>query len=52
MKSLDAGTSIEKAADEAGMPLSVAKGQVTRLRTLEYLDSRLKPTARGRKALV
>ncbi len=51
MRSLDAGATIDRAASNAGMPLIVAKGQIRRLQTLEYLDSRLKPTEVGRKAL-
>jgi len=51
MRSLDAGATIDRAASNAGMPLIVAKGQIRRLQILEYLDSRLKPTNLGRKAL-
>lgn len=52
MKSLDAGASVEEAANRVGMPLVVAKGQITRLRILEYVDSSLKTTKRGKRALV
>ncbi len=52
MRSLNSGATIESAAAEAGMPLAVAKGQITRLQILGYLDSSLKPTVRGREALV
>ncbi len=52
MKSLDTGASIDRAANAAGMPLIVAKGQIRRLQTLGYLDSRLKPTDNGRKAML
>jgi hypothetical protein len=52
MKSLDSGDTIERAADNAGVPLVVAKGQITRLQILGYLDSRLKLTERGRYALI
>lgn len=52
MKRLDSGASVEEAANAAGMPLAVAKTQVTRLRTLEYLDPRLRVTKRGRRALI
>lgn len=52
MRSLNSGASIETAAAEAGMPLAVAKGQITRLQILGYLDSSLKPTMRGREALI
>ncbi|MFH1821516.1 MAG: hypothetical protein ABH852_03630 [Methanobacteriota archaeon] len=51
MKSLNAGASIDKAASNAGMPLIVAKGQIRRLQILGYLDSRLKPTESGHKAI-
>lgn len=51
MKSLEAGASIDRAASNAGMPLIVAKGQIRRLQTLGYLDSRLKTTEAGRKAI-
>jgi len=51
MKSLDRGASIDRAASAAGMPLIVAKGQIRRLQILGYLDSRLKPTELGRRAL-
>lgn len=51
MKSLDSGASIDRAASNAGMPLIVAKGQIRRLQTLGYLDSRLRPTEAGRKAI-
>lgn len=51
MRSLDAGATIDRAASTAGMPLIVAKGQIRRLQSLEYIDSRLKPTESGRKAL-
>jgi len=51
MKSLDSGASIDRAASEAGMPLIVTKGQIRRLQILGYLDSRLRPTAAGRKAM-
>ena len=52
MKSLDSGDTMERAADNAGVPLVVAKGQITRLQILGYLDSRLKLTERGRYALI
>jgi hypothetical protein len=52
MRCLDAGGTLEKAATEAGVPLTVAKGQVTRLQILGYVDSRLKLTERGRMALL
>jgi hypothetical protein len=52
MKSLDSGGTVERAAADAGVPLVVAKGQITRLQVLGYLDSRLKLTERGRYALI
>ena len=52
MRSLNAGATIEQVAADAGVPLVVAKGQITRLQILGYMDSRLKPTERGREALV
>lgn len=51
MRSLSAGDTLERAASNAGIPLVVARGQVTRLQILGYLDARLKPTKRGREAL-
>jgi hypothetical protein len=52
MRSLDSGGTLERAAADAGVPLVVAKGQITRLQVLGYLDSRLKLTERGRVALL
>ncbi len=51
MKSLSAGATLERAAADAGVPLVVAKGQVTRLHILGYLDARMKLTDRGREVL-
>jgi hypothetical protein len=51
MRSLIAGASIEEAADNAGVPLVIANGQITRLRALGYIDSSLRPTAIGQRAL-
>lgn len=51
MRSLITGATIEKAASDAGVPLMIANGQITRLRTLSYIDSSLRPTAMGRRAL-
>ncbi len=51
MRSLSAGASLEKAASNCGVPVVVARRQVTRLQTLGYLDARLKPTELGREAL-
>lgn len=51
MRSLNAGNTLGRAAEDAGIPLVVAKGQVRRLQILGYLDGRLKPTARGQEAL-
>lgn len=52
MKSLDKGTPVDQAASNAGVPVVVAKGQVTRLQILGYLDARLKLTDQGREALI
>ena len=52
MNSLDSGNTMERAAANAGVPLVVAKGQITRLQILGYLDSRMKLTERGRYALI
>ncbi len=52
MLNLDKGASIDRAAAEAGVPLMVARGQITRLQILGYLDSDLKPTEQGREALI
>ncbi len=51
MRSLSAGNTLERAAEDAGVPLVVAKGEIRRLQILEYLDARLKPTERGREVL-
>jgi len=52
MQSLDGGATIDKAAADAGVPLVVAKGQITRLQILGYLDAHLKLTKQGRDALI
>ena len=51
LRSLNAGALLEKAASDAGVPMVVARGQVTRLQILGYLDAHLKLTDRGREAL-
>jgi hypothetical protein len=51
IRSLIAGASIEEAADNAGVPLIIANGQITRLRVLGYIDSSLRPTEIGKRAL-
>ncbi|MEW6592931.1 MAG: hypothetical protein AB1305_04570 [Candidatus Hadarchaeota archaeon] len=51
MNSLIAGNTIEKASEEAGVPLIIGKGQITRLQVLGYLDTALRPTEIGRRAL-
>ncbi|MEM3185021.1 MAG: hypothetical protein QXW92_05135, partial [Candidatus Hadarchaeales archaeon] len=48
---LDRGETIERISAEVGMPLIVTKSQITRLQILGYLDGRLKPTEKGRRAL-
>lgn len=52
MQSLDRGATIDKAAADAGVPLVVARGQITRLQILGYLDAHLKLTEQGRDALI
>lgn len=52
MESLDKGITLEEAAAEANVPLVVARGQVTRLQILGYLDARLRLTGQGQKALI
>lgn len=52
MRGLSAGASMEKAAGDAGMPVMVARMQITRLQTLGYLDARMQPTDLGREALM
>lgn len=52
MQSLDKGAPVEQAAANAGVPVIVARGQVTRLQILGYLDARLKLTERGQDALI
>ncbi len=51
MKSLNAGTTIERASAEVGVPMIVAKGQISRLQVLGYMDNRLKPTEMGLRSL-
>jgi hypothetical protein len=51
LSSLSMGATVEKAAMDAGVPLMIAKGTITRLRELGYMDSSLKPTAIGRRVL-
>ena len=51
LRSLNEGALFEKAASDAGVPVVVARRQVTRLQTLGYLDAHLKLTDRGREAL-
>ncbi len=52
LKSLDNGDPVDNAAANAGVPVVVARGQVTRLQILGYLDARLKLTDQGRDALI
>jgi hypothetical protein len=51
LRDMSSGASLEKAASTAGVPLVVAKKEVTRLQNLGYLDARLKPTKRGWEAI-
>jgi hypothetical protein len=50
LRSLDGGARLEKAASDAGVPVSISRAHVTILQTLGYLDIHLKLTDRGRKA--
>lgn len=52
LRLLDRGETIEKISSEVGMPLIITKSQITRLQMLGYLDGRLKPTEKGRRALL
>lgn len=52
LQSLNSGAPIDRAASKAGVPMAVARGQVSRLQILGYLDNRLALTERGREALV
>lgn len=52
LRLLDKGETIERISAEVGMPLIVTKSQITRLQLLGYLDGRLKPTEKGRRAMV
>lgn len=51
LRSIDGGARLEKAASNAGVPVSVSRAHVARLQVLGYLDTHLKLTDRGRKAL-
>ncbi len=51
LQSLESGVRLEKAASDAGVPVSVSRVHVTILQTLGYLDAHLKLTDQGRKAL-
>ncbi len=51
LRSLGSGARLEKAASDAGVPVSVSRTHVTVLQTLGYLDAHLKLTDQGRKAL-
>ncbi len=51
LRSLEGGARLEKAASDAGVPVSVSRAHVTILQTLGYLDTHLKLTDRGREAL-
>ncbi|MEM2878778.1 MAG: hypothetical protein QXG10_04480 [Candidatus Hadarchaeales archaeon] len=52
MKCLEKGMTIDEASEKAGVPLSVARGQVIRLQLLGYIDSRLKPTEKGNQSII
>ena len=51
LKSLDSGASMERVAIDAGIPPTVARSQIVAMQTLGYIDERLKPTEKGRRAL-
>lgn len=51
LRSLESGARLEKAASDAGVPVSVSRTHITILQTLGYLDTHLKLADRGRKAL-
>lgn len=51
LRSLGAGASVEESALNAGIPIAMARSHIVRLRTLGYLDSSLRPTALGQRAL-
>lgn len=52
LRSLNTGAPITQAAIDADVPVATARNQVKTLRTLGYLDERLRPTELGRKALI
>ena len=51
LKSVSAGSTIEGAAADAGLPPVVARNQIRGLQVLGYLDDRMQLTSRGRSAL-
>jgi len=51
LRSLESGARLEKAASDAGVSVSVSRALIARLQTLGYLDTHLKLTEWGRKAL-
>lgn len=51
IRNLDAGTPLDKAATDAGVPLATARGLARRLQVLGHLDNRMRLTERGREPL-
>lgn len=52
LRSLSTGAPITQAAIDADVPVVTARKQVKTLRTLGYLDERLRPTELGQEALI
>jgi len=52
LKSLDTGAAMDRVAIDAGLPPTVARSQIVAMQILGYLDTRLKPTEKGRRALL
>lgn len=51
LKSLDVGAAMDRVAMDAGLPPTVARSQIVAMQILGYIDERLKPTEKGRRAL-
>lgn len=51
LKSLNGGAAMDRVALDAGLPPTVARSQIVAMQILGYLDTRLKPTEKGRRAL-
>lgn len=52
LRSLNSGAHLDRAASNAGVPVTIARGQIRRLQVLGYLDNRVALTNRGREALI